>query len=299
MANALRVLIIDDDKDYVESLSLDARAKPYQIIIEHAENLEDGIDLYNEKGPKAFSGIILDILCLKDREQQIPDKSFLPLALTKFSRIAPVLPLVVLTGESDNIEEHRATYQATANVYLKGSDEVEKMLAHLRSEGNKLEDNRIKQSYAKEFSIFEKEYLDTDVEQDLVSCLKDMRSQDFGEIKDNLARLRRIQEAIFIKLNRVRPNMVPDMFMTTKKNTRVDVKNAMGGLLNNDFVPRDSIIHKFSDNNYDVCSANGSHKPYGGPEKEIFYKPTWNTVQSCTYATLDLLLWFKGVMEKK
>ena len=149
-------------------------------------------------GEKGYSGVILDIICLKDREQTIPDRDFLPIALMKVSKIAPNLPLAILTGESDKIEEHKSTYKAAAPVYLKGSDDVKDMLHYLKSEGNKLEENRVKDLHPEVFDIFSKGYLSSDVEQQLVDCFKNMTSRDYPTILNNLACLRRIQEEIII-----------------------------------------------------------------------------------------------------
>jgi hypothetical protein len=218
--------------------------------------------------------------------------------LMKISKIAPNLPLAILTGESDRIEEHKSTYKAAAPVYLKGSDEVKEMLHYLKSEGNKIEENRVKDSHPQVFDIFNKGYLSSDVEQQLVDCLKKMKSRDYPTILNSLSCLRRIQEEIFIKLNQTKPDMVPDKYMTTSTVARVDIKNAMGYLVNNDLVLRNSIIHKFADNTYEIITANGSHTPFAGPEADVFYKPTRYTVQSCIHAMIDLLLWFKSVMDE-
>jgi ActR/RegA family two-component response regulator len=71
----LRVLIIDDDKSFVEELQRDAN--PYRIILDHAKSLEEAIEVMDERGEKAFAGIILDVICLKKKEQKVADESFL------------------------------------------------------------------------------------------------------------------------------------------------------------------------------------------------------------------------------
>jgi hypothetical protein len=196
-----------------------------------------------------------------------------------------------------NVDRHFVINAAP--VYLKGSDDVKDMLHYLKNEGNKLEENRVKDSYPEVFDIFSKGYLGSDVEQQLVDCLKNMKSRDYPTILNNLASLRRIQEEIIIKLNKPKLSLIPDQFMTTPTVARVDVKNAIGYLANNkNFILQGSIIQKFSDNTYDVISANGSHTPYAGPDADVSYKPTRHTVQSCVYAMLDILLWFKSIMEE-
>jgi ActR/RegA family two-component response regulator len=295
---ALRVLIIDDDKEYVEALDRTARQETFRIILDHAENLEDGIALMEGKSVKAYSGIILDVKCLTHRNQEMPHHSFLPRALDELGKIAPQLPKVALTGESERIEEYKSLYLGTLGVYLKGSDEVNEMFQYLRDEGNKLEDNKIKQSYPEVFAVFEREYLDANVEQELISCIKNMGNGDFTQVKDNLARLRRLQEQIYIELNRKDKNLVPVEFMQDNYGgNKVQTLKVIQHLRNNKFVEPYCIIDKFANTTYDVASANGSHSPYSGPDEQIFYKPTKYTVQALTFGAMDLLLWYKKVRE--
>ena len=44
----LRVLIIDDDKNFVKELQRDAN--PYRIILDHAMSLEEAIEMLSPKG---------------------------------------------------------------------------------------------------------------------------------------------------------------------------------------------------------------------------------------------------------
>lgn len=167
------------------------------------------------------------------------------------------------------------------------------MFNYLRNEGNKLEENKIRQSHPDIFSVFEKGFLDSNTEQELLECIIGINDNDFTKIKDNLARLRRLQEQIYIGLNRKDKRLVPDMYMEPF----VMVSDIYKHLSEINEVNRYSVIGHFAAKVYNVTSAGGSHTPYDGPENEIFYKPTKYTVQAITFASMDLLLWFKNVME--
>jgi hypothetical protein len=61
------------------------------------------------------------------------------------------------------------------------------------------------------------------------------------------------------------------------------------------YVEEDKIIDQFSNAIYSISSNHGVHVPNSRPE----YLPTRYTVQALTFAILDQLLWFKGIVEKR
>jgi ActR/RegA family two-component response regulator len=130
------MLIIDDNRPYVEALYRDAQR--YGITLVHAGNLEDGRDCFERQDGWSLTGVILDVKCLKERTQQVPDNSFLTAAVRYFSEKAPHLPMVVLTGEPDQYHNMRELYAGTLQVYSKGRDE-EVMLAFLRDAAGRLD----------------------------------------------------------------------------------------------------------------------------------------------------------------
>jgi len=140
----------------------------------------------------------------------------------------------------------------------------------------------------KQFSII---YFDDEAEEELISCLKDMNNADFGIIKDNLGRLRRLQEKVYITLNKVNYELVPIEYIEKG----IAVTKIYKHLVEKGHVKRDSIIERFAELIYKVASDNGAHTPYENPD----YPPTKYTVQAVTYALLDLLLWFKKVCDDK
>jgi hypothetical protein len=284
----LRVLIIDDDKSFVEELQRDAN--PYRIILDHAKSLEEAIEVMDERGEKAFAGIILDVICLKKKEQKVADESFLVKAKEVFDRKAPSLPKAILTAEPGHFKTLKPLYEGTISVYLKGDENQDQMFTFFCRESEKLENVRMASQYPDVFEVFEKHFLGNREEQELIACLKLMDSSDPVVITDNLGRLRRLQEAIYLALYRKDPKYIPpgagigggSLFKHVIRHFKVM-----------HLIEHGKIIEVASGLIHSIGSDHGTHVP----SKPPLYSPTRYTVQMSTFAILDLILWFKEIME--
>ena len=283
----LRVLIIDDDKAFVDELQRDAN--PYRIILDHAMSLEEAVEIMDERGEKTFAGIILDVICLKKKAQMVPDESFLARAKEVFDRKAPNLPKVILTAEPGQFKTLKSLYEGTLSVYLKGGDDQDRMFNYFCIESEKLEHIRMAYQYQDVFEIFERQFLGRNEEQELVACLRLMDSSDPVVIADNLARLRRLQEAIYLALYRKDPRYIPPG------------AGVGGGSLFKHVIRHFKVMHliehgKIIDIASGLIHSIGSDHGTHAPSKPPLYEPTRYTVQMTTFAILDLILWFKAIM---
>jgi ActR/RegA family two-component response regulator len=285
----LNVLIIDDDSSFVVGLQRDANDPRFRIRLDHATNLEDGLLKLQERGEKYFAGVILDVICLKDRKQQIPDPSFISKAMEEFNRRAPSLPKVILTGEPTRAESLKPIFAGNTSVYHKSAEQIEEMLAYLVKQS----ESQLRQKFAKKypdiFSIFDDGYLGANEEQALVSCLEKLDHYEATVISDNLGRLRKLQEAIYLAINKINPNIVP---MGCIEKNGPNCRSIMRHLKTKQYVEESKIIDRFSDSIYSISSDYGVHVPNTRPE----YPPTRYTVQALTFAMLDQLLWFKSII---
>jgi hypothetical protein len=284
----LRLLIIDDDKSFVDELQRDAN--PYRIVLDHAMSLEEAVEMMDERGEKTFAGIILDVICLKKKDQKIPDESFLARAKEVFDRKAPNLPKVILTAEPGQFKTLKPLYEGTLSVYLKGGYDQDRMFTFFCKESEKLEHVRIVSQYPDVFEVFEKQYLGKNEEQELVACLKLMDSSDPVVIADNLARLRRLQEAIYLALYRKDPRYIPPGAGVGGGSL---FKHVIRHLKVMHLIEHGKIIEVASGLIHSIGSDHGTHVPSKAP----LYEPTRYTVKMTTFAILDLLLWFKAIME--
>jgi hypothetical protein len=278
------MLIIDDSTPYVDSLYRDAQR--FDIHLLHGRSLEEGKEILDREGG-AIVGIILDVKCMKDKGQEIPDNSFLMAAIKYFEEKAPYLPMVVLTGETDQYRNLKELYAGTMRVFSKGRDERE-LLIFMAAKAKNLDRVKLVRRYRDVFDGLG-DYLGEEAEQELLSCLGNMDSDDFTMIKNNLGCLRRVQEKIYIALNRVNDRLVPGQYVEGEINVIAAYKH----LAERGYVERYKVIDRFAELVFKITSDSGAHSPNIPPK----YPPTRYTVQAVTFAMLDLLLWFKQIMK--
>lgn len=280
-------LIIDDEKSYVEALH--RNAQKMRILFKHHTNLEEARQFVEGKEARAISGIVLDVKCMVNKLQTSPKSNFIMEAVKYFQSNFSHIPIAILTGEPEKYKSLKEDFEGAINVYYKGKEE-EQMLISLAEQAQQLDYVKLVKQYPDVFDAVEN-YLNGEALEELIGCLKGMQSSDFTSIKDSLARLRRLQEKVYIALNRIDPAIIPADHVDPK----VVVTSIYKHLTENGYVKRYSIIDRYASTIYGITSDNGSHTPYQNPE----FPPTKYTVQAMTFAILDLLLWFKNIADSK
>jgi ActR/RegA family two-component response regulator len=280
------MLIIDDDRRYAESLCRDAQRKG--IRLQHASSLEEGRELFEGPVGAVLTGIILDVKCLRDKRQTVPDNSFIVAAVRYFGEKAPHLPMAAITGESSILSSMAELFAGTIHVYSKGRDEAE-MLSYLRGKARQLDQVRLRAEHAEEFAICSR-HLGREAEDELYSVLCALGTRDYTDIKNALGCLRRLQEKLYIAINRMDPSLVPTQMVAGE----VNVVAAYKHLAEKGVVERYRIIDRFAELVYKIASDSGAHTPYDNPR----YPPTGHTLAAVVHAFLDLLLWFGGLAEE-
>lgn len=286
-------LIIDDDKSYVDALYRNAQR--LRILFKHYTNLEEAKQFIESKDANAVSGVVLDVKCMMKKQQEVAHSNFIMEAVTYFRKNRPHLPLAILTGEPDQYKNLKELFMETLNVYSKGSEE-EQMLGYLYEQAQNLDYVKLAKQYPDVFDAVES-YLDGEALEELISCFRNMYSSDFTTIKNSLACLRRLQEKVYIALNRMDSKIVPDELMKPDNfiGSKIQVREIYKHLTAQNYVKRYSMIDTFASAIYSITSDNGSHTPYENPD----FRPTKYTVQSITFAMLDLLLWLKSTGDSK
>ena len=139
------------------------------------------------------------------------------------------------------------------------------------------------------FEVFEKGLLSRDVEKQFLETLRQMDNHNETTIKDNLARIRRIQEAVYNELSKYSDEILPVSLIKNDKGflaMRPIIKHLADKGYHN------GVIKSFAYDIFGISSDGGSHTPYENPD----YMPTKYTVQALTYALCDLLLWYKSIV---
>lgn len=284
----LNLLIIDDDKNYVDSLKL--RARELRINLIHYKTLEESKEFLKSDKGKFVAGIILDVVCVKTKAQEVPDNSFITEALQYFDRYHCGLPKTVLTGEPEEYKNLQKLFSGTHDIFKKG-DGDENILKYLLEKSSSLGFIRISRELPVVFEVFEKSYLDINARDDFIECSNNIKSSEQNIINDNLSRLRRIQEKIYIAINKTDPSLVPTEYISDGVKSR----KIFNYITEKEVIKKHSIIDQFSWSVYTIASDYGAHTPNNTPD----YSPTKYTVQALFFALCDLLLWFKEILENQ
>jgi hypothetical protein len=300
----LTMLIIDDDVRYVDSLFRDAQRVGIYML--HAASLEEGRYLFESPAGRSLAGVILDVECYRRKSDDVPDSSFIIAATKYFTERAPELPLVAITGVQPLFERYQRDFEGTWKVYRKGRDEAA-LLSWLCEQAEGLAWVTIVRRHPEIFRIVDA-HLGADARIELLECLGAMTETSLPKVRGNLANLRSLQEKIYLALHQSRPDMIPRQCVVfTDRNGAVQSVNVAQILdhLKGNFDPKSqqnqgpvflhyrSILFRFSELIYRVAS-DGIH----AIDQDSPAKPTCYTVQTVTYALLDLILWFGGVVRQ-
>lgn len=302
-AGRLTVLAIDDDQRYLDALFRDGQKLGIDLL--PAASLEEGKEILEGAGGRSVSGVILDVECYRRRSDETPDSGFIIAATKYFTEKAPDLPLVAITGVRPLYDRYRKDFDGIWKVYRKGRDEAE-MLRYLRERAFELERVKVAHRYHDVVGIAGK-YLGEDAAGELVECLIGMGETSPHRIRGTLANVRTLQERLYATLHRFRPDMVPERFVAWRDRGASKSSVNVGQILEylkGSYDPKGqrymsavhvhhrSSVYRFSEMVYKVAS-DGIHAIDGDGSAG----PTRYTVQAVVFAFLDLLIWFRVVVE--
>lgn len=291
-------LIVDDREDFTNQFK--AEAKHHGINVAAKTNLKDMIEFLPKNADK-LSAIILDIKCLKDRDQELEHENFLPAAIMYLDKEYPYIPRIILTADSVSYEEVRR-YHPDEMLFRKTTEQISKVLKIIQEKSKELPKLKLIQQYSDVFVVFRKGYLDHEYEKDLLDLLQNINSNDTTQIKNSLVTVRRVQEKVLQELNKRNKAVVPDSCISINGNVnfRAADKHLKGNKdYKSSYKPTTTdyysgVIEDLCPMMYNIASATSAHNSYAGLE----FPPSKYTVQSCTFALLDYLKWFEERMDK-
>lgn len=315
----VRILVIEDDEKYFKNV-LEERVEQFnknnkekEILLEHALTSEEGKGLYNRNGGSSYyNGVIIDFLGVREKGGTKAESSSF-VGLVKFFDGEDIAK-VVITGQKTRQKEVEELCSGEFDLYFKGSSDrgEGKMLSDLWEKIQNSEEAKILNEHSEVFRVFggnanEISYLEEATKRNLLRCLKQMNSSEEVTIRGNLASLRVIQEEIFYALSKHDAQMVPEEYVTTadgtgKKNVKFSkilyhlkgkYDQKSGKHLGTVYTDHESLISKILIFVYKGCS-DGLH----AIDDDEPIKPTKYTVKAITHAVLDLLLWYKKVVNR-
>jgi RecG-like helicase len=281
------VLAIDDEQDVLDSLKNIARNHKIKLI--GAKSLEEARGAITMQKENFFHGFILDVVCNLTKDQTAPKADFITDALDYLKKNFTVHPRYIITGHSDHYEGFQTYHSEEKIVEKADSDALNEMFVDMRVKIESLRENKIIKKYFEVFEIFDQDLLDTDIKGELLETLKQMDNHNLTTIKDNLARIRRIYEAVYISISKRREDIIPVNLLRGDKG-ELKASAITYHLKQNHYAT--GLVVEFLYKIWNVASDNGAHTPYQRPD----YMPTKYTVQSITYALLDILLWMKSLL---
>jgi hypothetical protein len=284
-----KVLIIDDQKKYVQSqIEL---AGNMGIDLEHIDNWEDA-QKYLEQNPDYFKAIIIDGKGKLTKDGKEENSNHLSVAL-KWLDVqrgkGNYLYHVVNTGFVEEIKK----WFDSVPIYGKLGQE-KKMFEEIliRIESN--DSQKIKTKYADVFEVFDKKYLDSKTEAQLIKAIQDCDKQKLEEIKGNLTNIRGVQEAIYNALRSDKMGIVPKNM--TKHG---DIKKLLDGNPDpqKDYTPTSAVYQNSSISNLSNTLYWVSGQYIHNIDKQTYFISHY-TVKSLLYDLMELLLWFKETANK-
>lgn len=297
----IKVLLIDDERDYSEQLVINARLN--RIIVKPYRNHEEGFGALEQHENK-FQAVILDARCFISTEDEdegnAQDKAIYS-AVNYLKNNFPKkfgyqLPFCVNTGFSTRFRENLKAMDV--RVFDKESEsEKDAMLEYLWEAVNCQKATQIKNSYNEVFEAFDHQLISFKREKDLLDILMDFEQKDYSHIERYLQNIRKFIEEIYSNIKADNPSMVPDfllydygginLWQTTNylsgdkvKGTDdtltdsimpVEVKDCVGYLIN--VSRKDSHAHDGLETNY--------------------------VLKSSTFALMAFILWYKSYRLKK
>ena len=294
----VRILVIDDDKDYVKNtlenhVKLLKMRNKMQILLDHALSAEEGKELYKKNEEcDHYNGVIIDYWGVRDKGGTKEESGAFIELVTHFARER--IEKAVITGHKSKQKEVEELCKGNFNLYFKDSSDrgEERMLLDLWDKIQNSEQAKILNKYSEIFRVLH-DYFDEEANEKnrdrLVKCIQYMDNPDLVIIEDNLGRLRKIQEDIYRELNKKNPGLVS----TDNLSPTLDFHEIMNGLYEK-MLPKGEIISEFS------WLLRKIPNRYGAHTKDAKYKetPSKYTVHSAAYALLDLFLWFREVVDK-
>jgi hypothetical protein len=278
----------------VEALNRDAQCM--QILLRHAPHLAEAKRIFESPEGRGLSGVILDVVCMQDEQQEIADPSFLMAAIEYFKTKSSLIPIVVLTGEPDKYKDLKKYFENYLPVYSKGREEPN-MLAALKDKVQNLDREKVIRKYVDVFETIEK-YIGFDGEDRLISCLTRMSSPENSDITGIVGNLRKLQEYLYAAINRINKEMIPD-HLIYRENGTIEIRNEK--------------VLRHLKGNYDPdrkCNTTQefikhNSKPdrlfnylYRGCSEEIHLtdqETTKYTIQSLVFCFMDLTIWLKSI----
>jgi len=273
-----RILLIDDDENYVAKLSADALKAGFEIVSD--DNLESGI--IRLRSGRRIAAVILDGRCPLSASGNQPAKlSFVTHALQQIRELEDeynrAIPFCINT---DTPEEFAEEYEGIAHVFRKGT-EHEALFAHLRDLIRALPETTVREEFGEVLTKFSSRFDDETTEL-LIDALLALESADKATIIKNLGVLRLLLESLIDEVCQEKLHRPVEAYLHGEgSRTRRMLDDMKQHVIPIEMY--DSAVQI-----YRICSRYGNHADPVAPGA-IVLKPTRYTYQRLVYGLLELM----------
>jgi hypothetical protein len=193
---AINAFIIDDQKDYIESLKITARSK--RILLESSTNLETGMEMIRTN--KNIDFVILDGKCFVDEDQESTGSTVNNIPVRALDQLKDIntqqnrsIRYCVNTGFYDDLHSH---LEGVFTVFKK--DDSEELLKFIIDEVSQSETYKLKNKYNECFEVFDLCIIASNKQDLLVKLVQRLENKNYD--KDGFNVGREILEEIFMTL---------------------------------------------------------------------------------------------------
>ncbi len=297
MPTSYHFIFIDDNSDYHETLRSHAREQGVVL-----KAFDCGIDGMKElkNNPDKYLGVILDFNC-KFKKDDNPEVGTLTRILAELNALNKSLPRVVLSGDPD--AQTQKKFHPTLKFFNK-NNEAKQCIIELKNQAKKYPIGKIKEKNEEVFSIFEKQYLDSSSERELIAILKNSEKNDCKPVRGDLGPHRLIIASSLQAILKCRSDLF-DSNLPAINLTGDPVKIELGPYienLKNKVLHRDSIPFLAVKFVNDMTRKHGHHNNYQPVQIEnpSYYgsEPSLYTLKTITNCLMDYLKWFQIWMDK-
>ncbi len=293
MDNNFKVILIDDDSAYAESLEL--LAAEMDITIIPFVYLSEGLAAL-EENPARYDGVILDGRGMISPSEAAVDDDHVTVGLNKMNELAAkgiVKPLIVNTGYVENIESKMKRYGKNARVFEKDDDA--EMLEYLIKQMKKSSEYCHKVAHPDAFKVFENNILSNEEHKKVCRILDSLDTVDSTVIDSCIKEMRVISEAVLKNVSDARGDIIPED-ITEKPNFLNDAINWLDGR------------EYFSDGSHErfdkyeelhITACLKSIQQFGNIGSHYYKNAahiTNYTLKATTYALLEVLAWSNRII---
>ncbi len=294
MDTTWKILFVDDDPRYAEPLI--ERAYEYNLELEHYDNWEEAYSILVDDF-ESYHAVIIDGKGKLNRDSKGDDQKHVSKAIGDLRELKgnrQFIPFVIL---SKYLEIRDAIIEP---FFEKGKDEI-KMFEFLTKEIQNLDDNKIRHKYQDAFVAFGENYLDKSAEENLIEAIRSFENNDWND--NSFAPLRKIIEAIYESIHEKDDKLIPYGCLRFDNN-KINITWCERRLKGEDINDRNTreILYPKSQQVLPEYLSTGitfytklCNKAMHTGYKEYITK---NTLGSCLYFIIDLLIWYKNFVDK-